>query len=457
MSGAAQRVGRSEGWCLRLWAAGAFAVLLPVGVPASLAQAPEVPVPDLAGVEEAVRRAVESLREEVRAAPTSAGTWGRYAMTLDAHRFPVEAEAAYREAHRLAAGDFRWAYFLGAVVEFSDPAQAAEWFQRALEIDGAYAPAHARLAHTLELLGRDRDARAHYLRAAALDPTDPLAQLGLGNIALRAGETESALRHLERAYQLGPEIRAVVATLARGHQIGGDRDRARRLATEARNLPRLTLRFDPRRTAVNDLAVDSGSALRRAQRHVDLGQPERALEVLEEALGADPEAVVAWIVAAGLQDQLGQTEASLESARRALALDPDRLDALAVRAGVLFKLGRFDEAERVARRVLTRDPRNFHMLLVTAMVDGRRGRVDEMIRGLDLAYRARTPDRQLLQLFASLSAEVAESLGEVGRPDLAVTHMERALEVAIAAEAPAEVVASLRQRAERLRRAPGSR
>ncbi|HVS66294.1 MAG TPA: tetratricopeptide repeat protein [Thermoanaerobaculia bacterium] len=431
----------------------AVAVLLLLSLcrPATGGQTPEVPQPDGEGIEAPVRRELELLRRAVLATPEDAEAWGRYAMTLDAHRLPVAATAAYREAQRLDPGDFRWPYFLGCVLEFTHPEEAARWFERALELDPTYAPVHGRLAQTLEQLGRDDDAHRHYERAAELAPEDPLAQLGLGNLALRRGDTAAARRHLDRAYRLGPEIRAVVATLARALQVAGERERARELALEARDLPRQTLRYDPRRTAVFDLAVDSSSALRRAERYRDVGKLDQALATLEELLASAPENVDAWVSVAGLRDRLGDTEGALAAARRALELAPERLDARAVEAGALFKLRRFDEAERVASQVLARDPDNFHMLLVTAMLDGQRGRVEDLIAGLDHAYRARTGDRSLLQLFATLSADVAESLAGIGRRDLAVTHLERALEVAIDAGAPAAVVAGLRQRLGALR------
>ena len=52
-------------------------------------------------VEARVRQKIDEAHAAVEAAPGDAQARGRYGMVLDAHSFPVEASAAYREAARL--------------------------------------------------------------------------------------------------------------------------------------------------------------------------------------------------------------------------------------------------------------------------------------------------------------------------------------------------------------------
>ncbi len=95
-----------------------------------------------------------------------------------------------------------------------DNAKAQEFFRRATEIDGGFAPAHAGLAYTLFLsvmLGFGDDpalsvAAAYEAaqRAVALDPDDAFCQMTIGRIHEMTGAHDAAISAYEKALALNP-------------------------------------------------------------------------------------------------------------------------------------------------------------------------------------------------------------------------------------------------------------
>ena len=85
-----------------------------------------------------------------------------------------------------------------------------------------------------------------------------------------------------------------------------------------------------------------------------LGQPARALEVLEEALAREPGNVEALGHCAAALGELGRLEPALACLERLLAIDPGVGHAWSVRGSVLRALGRREEAAASYREALAR-------------------------------------------------------------------------------------------------------
>ncbi len=403
-------------------------VLLALALLPAVTHAAELPTPDLTAVEPRVRSTIETELANARRELDSAAAWGRLAMTLHAHQFDEDAARAYAEAARLAPGDFRWVYLRANVEEASDPAAAAALYRRAVELDGAYAPARIRLASALEKVGLAGDADDHYLEAARLEPGNAVAHLGLGRLALARGETAEAVRHLERAYALSPETQAIVATLSRAKSRAGDRDEARRLAREARNLPPLLHQRDPRRARVDLLAVDSESFLRRSKTYRETGQLEASLAELLRLIELEPGNAQAHFAAAGVHDRMNRPGEAAAAAQRALEIDPGLPGGRSVLAGALFKAGDFDEAAVEAERVLAEDPADVHMLLVVTMLAMRDNDVGRALASLDRAAAAGAVDPRMRELMVELQLELADALAGAGLYDEAARRVEQVMD-----------------------------
>ena len=414
--------------------------------------AAQVDLPDLEGVEATVRDKLERLQQEISRSPRDGEAWGRFAMALEAHDLFNEAKAAYRRAASLDAGDFRWSYHLACLLELSHPPDAALWFYRAVALDPGYAPARVRYGELLEQLARFDEAREQFLEARRLEPKNPFGPLGLGRIELHAGRVPTALALLEEAYALAPDTRAVVASLSQAYFRAGQRDRARRLAEEARFLPRKTYRPDPRRAAVKSEAVDLRSYLQRANTHRDTGELAEARREVETLLRLAPDMAEAHYAAAGIYDRLGEPELAVGAASRALELSPSLADVRPILAGNLLKLRRFEEAEVEAQKALAADPRDPNLHLVLALVSAQRGDVAALQRSLDHAYEIGTPDPGMRRILLALLDDLSASFADVGLWSEASARCEQALAVARGLGEPSGTVAALERRLDGYRR-----
>lgn len=71
-------------------------------------------------MEPQVAAKVSEAREAVLAGPESSEAWGRFGMTLHAHRLEGDAAVCYRRAAELSPGEFRWHYLLAHALRDTD-------------------------------------------------------------------------------------------------------------------------------------------------------------------------------------------------------------------------------------------------------------------------------------------------------------------------------------------------
>ena len=87
--------------------------------------------------------------------------------------------------------------------------EAIAEFQRAVELDPAYAAAHLNLAYAYERSGRVEEAIAGYRKALALDPNNLYGLNNLGVLYDRKGLYDEAIATLEKALGIDPANSAV--------------------------------------------------------------------------------------------------------------------------------------------------------------------------------------------------------------------------------------------------------
>ncbi|MEU8518194.1 tetratricopeptide repeat protein [Streptomyces sp. NBC_01216] len=90
-------------------------------------------------------------------------------------------------------------------------------------------------------------------------------------------------------------------------------------------------------------------SLERADALFDVGRYEQAAELAAGHLAQDPEDAEALVLLARCQQRLGRDEEALESVERALRAAPEALTAWLMRTHVLLSLRRYEEAEAAAR------------------------------------------------------------------------------------------------------------
>src|SRR5262249_18317487 len=93
-------------------------------------------------------------------------------------------------------------------------AEAARWYEHALQLRPEYAEAHYNLARALAALNQPDEAVAHYRRSLELRPDDAEFHSSFAPLLASSNQVEEALVHFRRALQLQPDLPAALVDLA---------------------------------------------------------------------------------------------------------------------------------------------------------------------------------------------------------------------------------------------------
>jgi len=187
----------------------------------------------------------------------------------------VHFEAALGQKPDSAPAHFNLGTALAASGRLDD---AVAEYQRALQLRREYAVAHNNLGTALLQLGRPPQALSSFREAARIDPRMGEAHLNVGLLSRAFGDFPEAVTSFRRALQLRPTWVTAIASLA--SVLAAAPDAAIRDPAEAVSLAEqaavLTLRRDA--STLDVLAVAYAAA----------GDFDRALTVVDEALGVNP-------------------------------------------------------------------------------------------------------------------------------------------------------------------------
>ena len=237
-------------------------------------------------------------------------------------------------------------HLLGVTALQADQPQAAlDLIDRAIAIDGRWAPFHNNRGSALRAVGREAEAAASFRRALTLRPDYPRALVNLGRALIGLGQSEEAVAELRRACSLAPgdlEACSTLATLL--HQRGG--------LDEAATFYERALQISPGGVEL----LENLARLRLAQ-----GRSAEGIQALGRALQLKPVWPQGWAVLAGaLQSQAQLTEA-VDAYRRAVGQQPDFADAFNGLGNALADLGQIEEAVAAYRRAVELQPEAPHV------------------------------------------------------------------------------------------------
>ncbi len=287
-----------------------------------------------------VRQAIERARQKVLDKPRSADAWGRLGMTLLAQLFDREADRCFAEAARLDPNEARWPYGRGRIALKRDPDHALPFLRQAVSAAANSSSEHLsafRLALAEALLerGERQDAEQLFREEWQRKPGNPRAAFGLGLIAVERNDPQTAEKYLTaaRASPFAQKLATVqLAVLARSR---GDRADADRYEKEAATLANDPPWPDPFLDRVMQLRVGRS----RHEREVDeLEREHRYAEAAEVWLKQLQERRTsrACVGAAINLARIGDYERALPLLHEALKLDPDSAQAHYTLALTLF-------------------------------------------------------------------------------------------------------------------------
>ncbi len=192
----------------------------------------------------------------------------------------------------------------------------------AVEIDPAYAGAHACLASVLmqrvlngfsEKPDEDRaTALAAVERAAELSPKDPTVLRTLGNVHSNCGRHEKAIAALRRAVDIAPFDFHSWGRLGRTLAYGGDEKEL----SEGHAILDRVLAAAPNHPMVPYWLYFKANACAREERYED------AVRFARKSLDVQPGYAGAWVALANALGQLGQKEEARQAMTRALRANP---------------------------------------------------------------------------------------------------------------------------------------
>ena len=263
---------------------------------------------------------------------------------LKVHLLGAEAAPARAAAETTVNMDAYNAYLIGkerlALRTQEDIEAAHRLFERALEIDPEFAPAHVKLAHADLLLERwqfggggmldpehDAEIREHLEIALRLAPELPEAVAVNGYYQLRRHQYEAAAKSFDRALQLNPNY--ALAYLWRA-EVANQQDRYLDMLADKEKAYAL----DPMSLEISaDLAFEYRSFWR----------PKDAERVVERMFALHPDHPLAYIAALENLHAHGRLGEALLVADRAVAAHPDDDNLQSFRGWLLMQIGLFDE------------------------------------------------------------------------------------------------------------------
>lgn len=405
---------------MRRWAAWLFVASVATATSAyAQAAFPPLPALTLDSYPNEARTALASADRAARAQPRDAAVVGALGRTLQAWEQWEAAHASYQRAQALAADAWEWRYLDAVVLQrLARPADAVPLLQHVLSRAPDYLPARVRLADALFDAGDTAASRTAYAALVSEPAAEPVAELGLGRLDALAGDHAAAIRHLERAVTLFPDLGAAHYALARSYRAVGRDEAAREALARHRATGTRWPAIDDRVLAsVTALRTDARAEANRGRVLAERGDIAGAIAATEAALARDPSLVQAQANLISLYGQMQQW-AKAESAYRTVVASGLHLDEAHYNYGVLLMLqSKSKEAAAAYRSAIAVNP-------LHAQARNNLGQLlehDQDLAGAEREYRAACDAQPAFRL---ARFNLARLLIAQGRPADAVAELE---------------------------------
>ncbi|MCB1882004.1 MAG: tetratricopeptide repeat protein [Gammaproteobacteria bacterium] len=352
---------------------------------------------DLSGAESNARQAILETRAELaRLLPDSsthsqelAEGYGRLGALSQVYGLDSAAKSGFRNAMMLAPESFRWVYYAAYQASHSGQHEEATLLlQQAERLNPDYRAVALRLGESWLELNRIEAAVAALQRAANDPGLRARALYHLAQIDLLQRRYDEAIDKLQEVLRIDPAADQAHYPLARAWRAKGDLERAQQhMARRGKQLPVAADPMIDELLGVNQGArryfgqglkasheqrfADAAAAFRQGleiapennQARVSLaralylsGEPEQALQQLQQVLSKNPEQHLARFLAAVLFAERGELRASSEQFAAVLRQEPEHYGAHFCLANLFFSMAEFGQAEAHYREALRANP-----------------------------------------------------------------------------------------------------
>lgn len=330
------------------------------------AQLPDLlPIPDVEfteDVESGVQEVFPQLRQAIDQLESASGTnasqlaeaYGELARAALYYEISAVIEPALQNAQRLAPGDYRWPYYLGAYYQDQRRlGEATDQLERAQQLQPDNAAINVRLGQLALLSDRPERAPEYFEKATASEGFSALALYGLGRSASLRGDDAASLELYKAALELQPEAAEIHQQMGLAYRKLGDLDAAREhLSKQASG----SLTFpDP---LMESLKGDfSRSHLFAGLEAQSTGRWEAAVAEYRKAVNEDPTNGVNHQILADALEKSGDLDSAIEEYRLAASLLPsDGMVRVQLAKALVARDGVSDEAIDLFRRAVELAP-----------------------------------------------------------------------------------------------------
>lgn len=255
----------------------------------------------------------------------------RYQEAYAAFERAIQIDPAYADAYE---GKGIVLYSMGQYDE------ALKAFEYAIRLDHNYAPPYCGIGNILAEQERYDDALKYYARAAQLDPSLADTFVGRGNALYYQGHYEEALISFDQAIHC--DSACVPAHEGKGWAL----QHLKRYEESIRTYNE-AIKLDP-----NNPSAYTG----RGRSLYRLGRYEEALNSYKKAVQIDPDFVQAYDFMSDVYYYLHRYEEALPCYEKVITLNPDMVTGYEGRGWTLIQLGRYQEALAPFERAMQLDP-----------------------------------------------------------------------------------------------------
>lgn len=403
----------------------------------------------------AVKTLLTELTATVDAHRRDAGSWGTFAMGLEANGLLPRAEQAYANAVVLDDREPRWRYrraLLGARRGDLDTALAD--MERVIALAPDHAPARWRRGLWLLDRGDTAAAEVSFRQVSQIAPRDPAGPVGLALVYLAQGRDAEAAHVLEGLLAAVPGERYALHLLGTAYRRMGREEDARfaltvgstgqpewadpwsdEVATYRRGFAAmlkeatqlgLERRFDQAITLLAQLRElrpnDTALRVYLGGMHASAGHLDQAVAILGPILAENPNEFDATMHLASGYLFAGALDDAAVYATRALTLRPSSADAAKLKGVVSWQQGQLRDADAYFQASAAADPRDPMPHLWMGMMLGQQQRYLEARRRFETAL-AKNP------LLGDALIGIADTFAAVGAFAEAQTALTRAEQV----------------------------
>lgn len=319
----------------------------------------EIPEVDTSELYEAPVKAIENSLANVQDEPSSAPAWGKYAMTLHAHEFHETAIDCYFVASQLHAGEEKWQYLRGMLVQTSDPELAFRIFNKLSDSQSEKSALYLlRKAQVAQRLGDTQAATEIYRQLLNVPEYSDYARIEIARRQFQNGKLVDANQTLDDVSETGQKV-AEYKKL-RGQLLSRTEvsERGRQMVEASDLAPSVeSLIVDPFLESVQRVRRDPFYMARRLA-EAALAGDAFSFERLRRLLEDHPELVeirVQYLRCLLEFQMFEETDSIIEEG---LALYPKQIDLLRMQSASMILQKKWETAKQTLNRILEMEPKS---------------------------------------------------------------------------------------------------